>query len=313
MSKSKYQGRSNSQTRLREGSYSSDKALINVSSLDLSGLAKARYQNNRMLLSKAAQSNLLSIGRKFNAYLQKRQSTITSDAINEFLEELKYEYAPSTWNLARQNLKRLLKLQSQVSSNYLLRLVIDEIFKDIRPIKLDRQVKEYLSENEIHQLIRQSPTKLGLIIETLFLTGCRISEMTGIRWRDIRVDHAQAGLQILGKGRMIRTVYVPTSLIDRIKREFNSRVYLFENRNHHRLDSSNLWKKIKQAGREILKRDNIHPHLLRHSTANFLIKKGRSIKYISKYMGHSSPAVTLDMYVHEQPGAEIISLFDQIA
>lgn len=284
--------------------------LLPVSSLDLSRLNQTRYQNNRMILSNAARRNLLSLGQKFNSYLQDKRRKISPETIRSFLEDIKQEYAPSTWNLARQNLKRLLKLQPQIKKNYLMRLLIDEVFKDIRPIKLDKQVKEYLSRKEVEKLIKKSSPKLSLIIETMFLTGCRITELTGMRWRDVRFKQKKAAINILGKGNKLRTVFVPSSLIKRIQAEYKSTTFLFENRNHNRLDSSNLWKKIKQVGYTVLKRD-IHPHLLRHSTANYLLKeKGKSAKYVSKYLGHSTPAVTLDMYIHEQPGTEIVSLFD---
>lgn len=289
------------------------KTLISPDSLDLSLLQSTRCLNNRMILSEAARRNLLSLGRKFNRYLHNSRRKITADTVRAFLEDLKSEYAPSTWNLTRQNLKRLLKLQPDVRENYLWRLLIDEIFKDIRPVKLDRQVREYLHEQEINQLINQSSPKLSLLIETMFVTGCRISELTGIRWRDIRTSKHEAVITVLGKGNKIRTVYISQSLLTRIKNEFNSKVYLFENRNQHRLDASNLWKKIKKSGYDVLQRE-IHPHLIRHSTANYLLKKkGKSAKYVSKYLGHSTPAVTLDMYVHDQPGAEILNLFNLIS
>jgi integrase/recombinase XerD len=289
---------------------SKTKALITASRLDLSMLSTTRYQNNSMILSVASRRNLLSLGKKFNLYLRKKRRKITAETIRDFLEELKFEYAPSTWNLSRQNLKRLLKLQPQINKNYLFRLLVDEIFKDIRPIQIDRQVKEYLSEKEIQKLIRNSPARLGLIIETLFLTGCRISELIGIRLRDIRKSDSGAAITVLGKGNKVRTVYIPNDLLRNIRHTFQSRIYLFENRKGNQLDASNLWKAIRKAGRKVLRKD-IHPHLLRHSTASYLLlEKGRSAKYVSRYLGHSTPAVTLDMYVHEQPRAEIVSLFN---
>lgn len=288
---------------------SKTKALITASSLDLSLLSGARYQDNSMILSAAARRNLLSLGKKFNLYLQQNRRKITPQTIIDFLVELKMNCAASTWNLSRQNLKRLLKLQPHVRKNYLLRLLIDEIFRDIRPLQLDRKVKDYLSGDEIDLLVNQSSPKLSLVIRTLFLTGCRISELIGIRLRDISTEQRGAALSILGKGNKIRTVYIPNDLLQKIRQEFQGRKYLFENRNGKQLDASNLWKEIKRAGNEILGR-SIHPHLLRHSTANYLLQdKRKSAKYVSKYLGHSSPAITLEMYIHEQPGAEVVSLF----
>jgi integrase len=288
---------------------SKTKALITASCLDLSMLSGARYQDNSMILSAASRRNLLSLGKKFNNYIRVNRRKITPQSIKDFLAELKVDCAASTWNLSRQNLKRLLKLQPNVRKNYLLRLLIDEIFRDIRPLQLDRKVKDYLSEKEISDLIKGSPTRLALIIRTMFITGCRISELIGIRYRDIKTSSHNAALTILGKGNKIRTVYIPIDLLQRIRQTFRSREYLFVNRNGNQLDASNIWKQLKRSGNEILGR-SIHPHLLRHSTANYLLQeKGKSAKYVAEYLGHSTPAITLDMYIHEQPGTDILNLF----
>jgi len=287
----------------------SSKALITAASLDLSMLINTRCQDNSMILSAASRRNLMSLGKKFNHFLLQRRRKITPQTIKDFLNDLKSDCKSSTWNLGRQNLKRLLKLQPHVRKNYMFRLLIDEIFRDIRPLQLDRQVKEYLSEGEIAELVKKSSPRLSLVIRTLFLTGCRISELTGIRLRDISTGQNGAAITILGKGNKIRTVYIPNDLLKQIRQTFNSQVYLFENRSGNRLDNSNLWKAIRKSGREILNL-KIWPHLFRHSTASFLLlEKGKSAKYVSKYLGHSTPAVTLDMYVHEQPGADVVNLF----
>jgi integrase/recombinase XerD len=55
---------------------------------------------------------------------------------------------------------------------------------------------------------------------------------------------------------------------------------------------------IIKAGKRILGR-RISAHSMRHSFATLAIRDGASIKAVSKYLGHSSTAITMDMYVHE--------------
>ena len=56
---------------------------------------------------------------------------------------------------------------------------------------------------------------------------------------------------------------------------------------------------IKKAGWSILKKD-ISAHTLRYSFATRMIDEGKSIKGVSKYLGHSNVSTTLDLYVHSE-------------
>ena len=58
-------------------------------------------------------------------------------------------------------------------------------------------------------------------------------------------------------------------------------------------------KMVERAGKRILGR-RISAHSMRHSFATLAIREGASIKAVSKYLGHSSTAITMDMYVHER-------------
>lgn len=127
---------------------------------------------------------------------------------------------------------------------------------------------------------------------------------------DIRCEK-QIKVSLTGKGSKSRTVHIDYQLYESINAEFGGKHYLFENRNHHRLDRSNIFRKIKGIGKSVLGL-NIHPHTMRHSTANYLLQScGKSAKFVSEYLGHSSPAITLEMYIHEKPGDEIVDLFNR--
>jgi integrase len=276
--------------------------------LELSVIDHIKSEQGRSGLAEHTRRNLRNIGKMYNAWLKLNKQQLSEKSLKCFLQNLQLKQSSATWNLSRQNLKKLLKHQPGIGDNYLKRVMIDEIFTDIKNLRQDKKVVDYLQYSQVLQLILGSDVKTALIIEFLFKTGCRISEMINIRPLDVNVDR-QVRISVIGKGSKQRTVFIDHELYERISKQFKGVYYLFENSKHHKLDRSNLFRKIKAAGQEVLHRA-IHPHILRHSTANYLLKDcGKSPKFVSEYLGHSDTAVTLEMYIHEQPGEEVVDLF----
>jgi len=276
--------------------------------LDLSVVDHIKYKNSRNGLSAASRSALLTVGKRYNSYLKATGQKVDTVSISGFLEQQKYTLSSSSWNVIRLRLKKVLKAQSEICDNYNKRVLVDEIFTDIKPVRQEKSVVDYLSYQQILRLILGSSPRIALMIEFLFKTGCRISEMTAIRLMDIKHEK-QVQIRLIGKGSKQRSVYIDSSLYHRIRGEFRGLYYLFENSRHHQYDRSNLFKKIRAAGKRVLYRQ-IYPHLLRHSTANYLLKEcGKSPKYVSVFLGHSNSAICQEMYIHEQIGEEVVDLF----
>jgi len=274
--------------------------------LDLTVIQHAKYNDSANMLSHHTRRNLLGIAKQFNSYLEENQLKISPATIKSFLAHLKHIQAQATWNLSRQNLKKVLKLQPQVQNNYLARMMVEEVFREIKPIAIESKIVDYLTRAEVEMLIKKSSLRLGLIISFLFVTGCRISEMIRIRLIDVSASQNIA-IRILGKGSKSRRVFIPMKLFTAIRDEFRGTDWLFETKAGIKYNRSVIWRKIKRAGHDILAKD-IHPHLLRHSTANYLLQEcGRSANYVAEYLGHADPATTLNMYIHEKPTAEEIT------
>ncbi|MDP8269437.1 MAG: tyrosine-type recombinase/integrase [Candidatus Tenebribacter davisii] len=276
--------------------------------LDLSVIESIKGDRVRNRLAANSRRDLMIVGNRFNGYLKDTGQRINIHSIGSFLDQQKQVLAASSWNVNRQRLKKLIKHQPEIRDNYHKRVFVDEIFSDFKPVRILRRNVEYLTHAEVLELILGSTLRLALIIEFLFKTGCRISELLGVRLMDVK-DSEQVKIMLTGKGSKQREVYIDISLYNRIQKEFKGLYWLFENTQHHICDRSNLYKKIKSAGRRILGKE-IHPHMLRHSTANFLLKEcGKSAKYVSQYLGHSDSAITMEMYLSDSPREEIIDLF----
>ena len=87
-------------------------------------------------------------------------------------------------------------------------------------------------------------------------------------------------------------------MLEAIRSTFHGETYLFQTQGGKPYRTTYVSYEITKAGRRILGR-KISAHSMRHSFATLTIRDGASIKAVSKYLGHSSTAITMDMYVHE--------------
>jgi len=190
------------------------------------------------------------------------------------------------------------------------RAVITEAFKDIKVSKQDRGIERenLLSEAEVDEMIYWASYKHSLIIEALYKTGLRVSELLSIKLTDCRkVDADYYAVSVCGKGRKVRRVFFSAELIDGLKKAFNGKTYLIETKNGKQVSRNAVYSIVKKAGKVIDKA--VSPHTLRHSFATHtLVKKGKSLKAVSNYLGHSSTSATADYYIHDELSAEDLGI-----
>ena len=102
----------------------------------------------------------------------------------------------------------------------------------------------------------------------------------------------------MGKGNKERFISAPEALIREVRRVYPGETFLFESESGNPLHRVNVTNQIKKVGRKIGL--EISAHSLRHSRAtDMLLNKGISLKAVSKHLGHSSVAVTANMYIHD--------------
>lgn len=174
--------------------------------------------------------------------------------------------------------------------------------------RFDRTLVGFLSRQEI-QAILDAPDlhswcgqRDRVLIATLYNTGARVSEVIGLRVRDV-VLAATSSVHILGKGRKERTVPLWPSTSRQIRawlKQIDAAPErpLFPNRSGHSMTRSNVTDRLRMATLtaaqnfpELLKR-KISPHSVRHSTAMHLLQSGIDLSVIALWLGHESPATT---------------------
>jgi integrase/recombinase XerD len=145
-----------------------------------------------------------------------------------------------------------------------------------------------------------------VMLATLYNTGARVSELIGIRVRDVELDRSPA-VRLHGKGRKERAVPLWRSTASQIRlwlRQIGTSPdqWLFPNRSGGPMtrtgitDRLNLAYQAASTHRPGLKERRISPHLVRHATAMHLLQAGVDLTVIALWLGHANPATT-HMYI----------------
>jgi len=169
---------------------------------------------------------------------------------------------------------------------------------------------------EIGRPFRFERLKEVIIIELLFATGVRVSELSGLRIQHI--DILTWNITVLGKGnkeRLIQVCNIETQLIlKEYYSHFKEKIdmsggYFLVNRFNKRLSEQSIRAIVKKYSKEAGILRNITPHVFRHSFATLLLENSVDIKYIQHLLGHSS-IVTTQIYTHvnSEKQREILSM-----
>lgn len=123
-----------------------------------------------------------------------------------------------------------------------------------------------------------------IIFSILLFTGIRLSELKQIKFDNIDSEF----IEIKGKGKKWRTIYIPNRLIDLLN---ENKDIIYKWNTVEKLSNNQIYKIIKSIGYKYFNK-NISPHSLRRSYATNLINKNVNIKIISNLLGHSNIETT---------------------
>jgi len=143
------------------------------------------------------------------------------------------------------------------------------------------------------------------LIEVLYATGLRVSELVGLRQVDVRLDEGY--VQCLGKGSKERIVPLgdeASGWVRRYVRDVRPGLlrgrqapWLFLNARGARLSRVGFWKLLKTYGARAGVRQALTPHVLRHSFATHLLDRGADLRAIQAMLGHADLSTT-QIYTH---------------
>jgi integrase/recombinase XerD len=196
---------------------------------------------------------------------------------------------------------------------------------DLQPPRAWKVLPKFLSMDDVDRLL-QAPdvtTPRGLrdraLIELLYATGLRVSELVALRPQDVHLDAGY--LTTIGKGNKQRIVPVGDEAVSWIARYVNeARPRLLGKRHSPRLFVNargggpgitrvGFWKILKEYGKTLGLSRQISPHVLRHSFATHLLERGADLRAIQMMLGHADLSTT-QIYTHVLD-ARLRTLYDK--
>lgn len=158
-----------------------------------------------------------------------------------------------------------------------------------------QEIYYLLDELDIHKLPTQKPCRDKAILELLYATGIRCSELINIQIGDI--DLEKRAIVIHGKRKKTRTVYFSEKAEKQLKLYLKNErkipekqsEFFFLNYRYQPLTSRSVQRICNMFGK-FLKTKTITPHILRHSFAVHLLEQGADSKKVQELLGFSSPA-----------------------
>ncbi len=237
--------------------------------------------------------------KKFIDIVKKDINQIDEQDIVKYIKALKDHtnpvYKNNTINRKVYSVKKILKTMVQDG-------IID--YSPMDRLAAATKISEPITRNgnldltlqDIEKVTKEAPQETALIIRFLVNTGLRINEALSITKSNITLNDKYAKIYIRGKGNRERDIYISKELYNQIVKLFTKdSEYMFHSRTGKRLNRNNLYKQIHRAFDHIGK--DIHPHSLRHFFVRYQIHDmKRDIKAVSRYVGHSSVAYTLEVY-----------------
>lgn len=196
--------------------------------------------------------------------------------------------------------------------NYLVKeeILIDNPFNTITNPKKEQYLPKFLNNSDMDKLFEtcEDTTPIeqrdSLIIELLYATGIRVSELVNIKIKDI--DTKEKTIKILGKGSKERIVIYNNHTSEALQKylndgydEFNKKNsgYLILNKNGDKLSDRYIRniidKKIRKAGINT----KISPHTIRHTFATDMLEEGADLVTVKELLGHESLNTT-SIYTH---------------
>ena len=229
--------------------------------------------------------------REFFDSVGKQPQDVTANDVRMFLVKHKAQNKVSdrTLDKIRQVLKTFFTWA--VDEEYLTK----NPCRNIKEIKFEITPRLALTRLQLEQLRRACRTKREkTIVDVLYSTGCRVSELVGMKKSHIDVENRT--IHIVGKGRKHNDVYLNSnailSLDDYLAERQDDSEYLFvsERKPHDKLESRAIQKIFTQLSKVV--GFKVTPHIMRHTMATLAVQSGMQITEVQDALGHASVATT---------------------
>lgn len=230
---------------------------------------------------------------KFSDNINKNIKLITSDDIKIYL--ITYQKAHKVKNTTLNSIVRILSVFYSWMQDE--DIISKNPMKRIKCLKCDNTIRGYLTALEIEQLRSvQTSKRNSAILEVLYATGCRVSELCNLNISD--VDFQTKEVKLFGKGRKERISFISPKAEIALRQylvtrtDNNNALFVSCKKPSNRLSKRSVEIIVKTIGEKSEVRKTIYPHLLRHSFATNCLSRGMSLQEVQVLLGHVSPSTT---------------------
>lgn len=238
----------------------------------------------------------------FTVFIKKDLTKVTFEDIKDYLEHL---------NLKKEKPSSVRRKISSLKSFYKFLYKNGYMDKKDYPLtkvaypKMEKKLPKFIYYNDLLEIINESTkdkdgVRDRLIIEMLYATGVRVSELVNIKISDI--DFNNRRIIVLGKGNKERIVYYGEYAEEVLKEylkthERKNHNYLFVNSKGGKLTDRGVRYIIDNIMSKLSVKVHVTPHVLRHTFATDMLNNGCDIKVVQELLGHSSLKAT-EIYTH---------------
>lgn len=251
--------------------------------------------------------------KQYYCYAAKTLQPLSKNTVDAFITELHKQYKPKTIKRKIASLKTFfhyLEYKEIIEDNPFSKLDIRFREAKLLPKTIPlHSIQSFISTMYTQKELAQSEYQFRCsirdiaVIELLFATGMRISELCSLKPTDI--DLINNTILIYGKGAKERIIQIGNpeviSALALYQRTFENEIsqcgYFFVNRLHHKLSDQSVRFMINHYSHLANIEQHITPHMFRHSFATLLLEQDVDIRYIQQMLGHSSISTT-EIYTH---------------
>ena len=249
---------------------------------------------------------------KFEGFLESRAKDFSQLSAQDLTD---FEVSLKSSGLALSSINRTLSAVKGFYKYASLEFEISNPTLEIVSAKIPRKLPKALSVDEVTRLIESAkregdPVSLRdfAILELLYSSGGRVSEIVGVNTSDISISKMDDGdvtvLKLKGKGSKERLVPLGKFAVAAIEDYFTrtrpalaaknskSEPALFLNARGKRLSRQSTWQIVLDAARATGLEGRVSPHVFRHSYATHLLDGGADIRVVQELLGHSSVTTT---------------------
>jgi integrase/recombinase XerD len=263
--------------------------------------------NNKKLNSKSIKAYSIDLT-QFSKHFEKLDD-INRDSLSEYIADLHKKYKPKTVKRKLAAVKTFMKYL-EYKEIVIISPIRNLMTKFKEPINLPRVIpfniiQQFLdtayddkNRDKMSEYEKQVAARNVAVLEILFATGVRVSELCNIKQRDI--DFNNNRLSIMGKGSRERIIHITNTEVITAIREYitvfgekaDESEYLFINKRGNRLSEQSVRFMLRAFEERLNIPLHITPHMFRHSFATYLLEEEVDIRYIQQLLGHSSITTT---------------------